>query len=424
MRGCIFVAASSAIGLAVASMAVVAASNCKIAQIEEWPVRLERNKLIVDGAINGQQIGVILDTGTSRSLILRSTAVRLGLKLEKVSGYRIFGIGGETAVEVAFVSEFKIRQAVRKGWRVLVAGEHEVGVGSAFLLGEDFFHLADVEFDLAHNAVRLYQTEDCEGVSLAYWTTDVVAGEADIEAIDDDHPRIILTVQINGRPVKAMLDSGAATSMLTRSAAASLGVTPETPGVVAQGSTFGVGPKVVDTWIGPFESFAIGNEIIRNTTIRFADLWEGTTYTEVGRRIPKHIGGEQAMLLGVDFLRAHRVLIAHSQRKIYFTYVGGPVFQRPTQVPATATDEQCLDSCKSANSPGSSQTRADQEQRSSALGSSCQSSLDCPQWSVCAGSPPRCRKGQAGDGCTFSGDCEGKLVCLGYPSITDPKKCQ
>jgi hypothetical protein len=33
------------------------------------------------------------------------------------------------------------------------------------------------------------------------------------------------------------------------------------------------------------------------------------------------------MLLGADFLRSHRVLVAHSQRKIYFTYTGGPVFQ-------------------------------------------------------------------------------------------------
>jgi hypothetical protein len=32
------------------------------------------------------------------------------------------------------------------------------------------------------------------------------------------------------------------------------------------------------------------------------------------------------MILGADFLRAHRVLISHSQRKMYFTYLGGPVF--------------------------------------------------------------------------------------------------
>ena len=33
------------------------------------------------------------------------------------------------------------------------------------------------------------------------------------------------------------------------------------------------------------------------------------------------------MLLGLDFIRAHRVLVAHSQRKLYFTYNGGPVFE-------------------------------------------------------------------------------------------------
>ena len=42
------------------------------------------------------------------------------------------------------------------------------------------------------------------------------------------------------------------------------------------------------------------------------------------------------MLLGYDFLRSHRVLVAHSQRRIYFTYNGGPVFVRtPPTVQAT-----------------------------------------------------------------------------------------
>jgi hypothetical protein len=32
------------------------------------------------------------------------------------------------------------------------------------------------------------------------------------------------------------------------------------------------------------------------------------------------------MLLGADFLRSHRVLVARSQAKMYFTYEGGTVF--------------------------------------------------------------------------------------------------
>ena len=35
------------------------------------------------------------------------------------------------------------------------------------------------------------------------------------------------------------------------------------------------------------------------------------------------------MLLGFDFLRAHHVLISHSQQKFYFSYVGGRPFGAP-----------------------------------------------------------------------------------------------
>jgi hypothetical protein len=42
-------------------------------------------------------------------------------------------------------------------------------------------------------------------------------------------------------------------------------------------------------------------------------------------------------------LRAHRVLVSHSQRKMYFTYLGGPVFApppRPAQSVAAPTTDK------------------------------------------------------------------------------------
>lgn len=337
VRARIVLATSIGVTLAVVSMLAGAVSNCKMIQIADWPVRFERNKLIVDGTINGQKIGVMLDTGAEKSLILRAAAMRLGMDLHEAHGYRMIGIGGETRAEVASINEFKIGQATRHGWNVLVSGEHDFGGSSDFVLGEDFLHMTDVEFDLAHNAVRLYQPKDCERASLAYWATDG-AGETEIDAVDDARPQIILTVQINGQPVRARLDSGAGASVLTKAEAARLGVTSDTPGVVAVARTVGLGSKWVDTWIGPFESFAIGNEVVRNVTIYFADLWKDATYTATDSRIPKHLLGEEPMLLGADFLRAHRLLIAHSQRKLYFTYTGGPVFQPWSVAPAKAIE--------------------------------------------------------------------------------------
>jgi predicted aspartyl protease len=313
-----------AAGLAL-SWDAVAASDCKLIQVAEWPVRLERNKLIVDGAINGQSIGVMLDTGTTKSLILRAAAVRLGLPRQKSRRDRMFGVGGETTVEIANVDEFRVGQFVRRNSRMYVAGDQDFGENVAVLLGEDFLQHVDVEFDLAHRAIRLYEPKDCGGVSLAHWNAG--AGEVQIEAFDVARPQILLNVQINGKPVRALLDSGAATSILSKADAARLGVTPETPGVVAIGSGTGLGSKSVVSWVGPFQSFTIGNETIKDTEIRFADLFKDAQYSVNGSRLLTKVEGLDSMLLGADFLRAHRVMVAHSQRKVYFTYAGGPVFQ-------------------------------------------------------------------------------------------------
>jgi hypothetical protein len=65
----------------------------------------------------------------------------------------------------------------------------------------------------------------------------------------------------------------------------------------------------VQTWIAPFASFRIGDEEIRNTHLRIGDT---------GLR-------DVDMLIGADFFLSHRIYVASSQHKLYFTYNGGPV---------------------------------------------------------------------------------------------------
>ena len=334
----VFVAVFTVALLALPALdAAATTSGCKMARIADLPVRVVHNKLIVDGAINGRYVGILLDTGAAITMIPRPTADRLGLSRQTARGYRMFGIGGETDAESAVVDEFRIGQASVKGRRFLVAGERELGDEVGVILGEDFFHELEVEFDLAHNAVRLFQSKDCDATSLAYWATSG-AGETEIEAINATGPRIIVSVQINGKPVRALLDSGAGVSVLDRPEAARLGIAS---GRVV-GSGRGLGPKSIDFAIGPLETFVIGDEIIRDTAIDLADLSRSSSYTPAGSLLPRKLEGSAAMLLGADFLRAHRVLVAHSQRKMYFTYAGGPVFARvePAKPPAPATPEK------------------------------------------------------------------------------------
>src|SRR5512147_2055763 len=73
--------------------------KCTLIKIAEWPVRSTTGSPVVDGAINGQKVGVLLDTGSNVTLILRAAAERLGLVRFPVRGAQMLGIGGETGVE-------------------------------------------------------------------------------------------------------------------------------------------------------------------------------------------------------------------------------------------------------------------------------------------------------------------------------------
>lgn len=326
-----FLIAAAAFAACVAADAP--AAECKLVRVVEWPVRIKSGHIFVDGEINGRKVDILLDTGASRSALVRSAAGRLELPTHDAKGYRMFGIGGELAIEIADVAEFKLGNTVIKDWRVIVAGDP----GTDLLLGEDFLSKFDVEFDLAHRNVRLYEPRGCDGVSLAYWTTGV-PGEVEFDRPSDSQPRIMFAVRINGRPIQALLDSGAASSLLSKQDAALLGVTPETPGVEAAGASKGLGAKRVDRWIGPFESFAIGNETVPDVRIGFADLWKDVAYEDTGSHVRKSAERLQPMLLGYDFLRAHRMMVAHSQRKLYFTYAGGDVFLPKPKAPAASSE--------------------------------------------------------------------------------------
>lgn len=318
------VAWAAALCLAAVGTQASAASRCQLARVAEWPVLSKVGSPIVEGSVNGRRVTIVLDSG-GVTMVLRSAADRLGLTRRIARQYRLFGVGGESYVESTIVDEFKIGSLVRKNWEVMVAGDSPAFNAVDIMLGDDVFDKVDVEFDLPHDRVRLFQSSGCEGVVLAYWAPQG-ASQVDL----GPGPRITVPVQVNGQPLEAELDSGAATSVLDRSAAARLGIRPDSPGVTLSSKGRGLGPSAVDSWVAPLRSFAVGNEAITDTAIGFADLWKGDTYApRYATRLQEKVDGP-AMLLGADFLRAHRVLVAHSQRKMYFTYEGGPVFAPKT----------------------------------------------------------------------------------------------
>jgi tetratricopeptide (TPR) repeat protein len=171
----------------------------------------------------------------------------------------------------------------------------------------------NVEYDLAKGMIRLFKDTDCSGKILAYWVVkdQVPYTVTSIDKITPRTPHAIAHAYVNGEKIRVMFDSGSYASMLTLRAAEHAGIKLDSPGVADGGMTYGFGRNLVKTYIAPFSSFKFADgEEIKNARLRMAD-----------------INVDPAdMLIGGDFFLSHRIFVANSQDKLYFSYNGGPVF--------------------------------------------------------------------------------------------------
>jgi tetratricopeptide (TPR) repeat protein/predicted aspartyl protease len=302
---------TTALFLFLTAAPVAALADCKVGRIAELPVTMNGLRPMVTAKINGVDAQFLADSGAFFSLISPASAEEYQLA-SSPTNVVIQGIGGNSMARVTTVKEFTLAGVPIHNVQFAVGGGQIVG--AVGLLGQNVFMLGDVEYDLSHGAIRLFKLEGCKG-ALAYWVKDGDAYSVmDIAKPTSSSPHTTGVAFLNGTKLKVMFDTGADLSLLSLRAAARAGVTPDTPGVVKAGISGGLGRRAADTWVAPFDSFKIGDEEIQHTKLRFGDLSFPDT----------------DMLIGADFFLSHRVFVASSQRKLYFTYNGGPVFNLTT----------------------------------------------------------------------------------------------
>lgn len=301
-----------------AVLAAVAHARCRMADVAEMRVQTSQNQLLTQGVIDSRAARVLIDTGSNTSLIWRPAIERLGLHLVTGPRMRLYGLGGESTVYAAFVKDFHVAKFTARSQRMLVAGDLPSGID--FVLAEDFLSRYSVEFDLRHRAVRTMSPTGCTIAELPYWATTY--SMADLVASPHGALAIWVDVVLNGHRVRAQVDSGTTVSILSKSVADSLGIHYASTTTVL----VGIGHRSLQTWIADMDTFTLGDETIKSTQLRVAEMGKYRTRVPTGSRIPVQVPGEADMLLGLDFLRAHRVLVDNSTRKMVFTYEGGPVF--------------------------------------------------------------------------------------------------
>lgn len=290
-----------------AALAATKTDACVYVEIARLPIKYAGAGLAptIPGTVNGKPARMLADTGADILAMTRGFANKLGAKLEATDG-KLVGVGGATSVYRAQIDDMTVGPT-RSG-RIAMPVIGATGTEPSFdvIVGAPFLMQADLEVALGERELKIYRPQDCQDSFLG----DRTGGDVSVIPYSwrwGHGPNPYFTIEINGQEIVAMIDTGAASTLLELRAAKRLGLKLDAPDVVKLDDINGIGAKTAPHWSARFDTLAIGDEVIKNARI-------GVMETPT-----KH---DFDMLLGRDFLRQHRVLFARSQKKLYISYTG------------------------------------------------------------------------------------------------------
>ncbi|WP_394761019.1 aspartyl protease family protein [Phenylobacterium sp.] len=301
---------------------------CKLVTADV-PVTMVGLRPLVAAKIDGKPIRLLLDSGAFGSSLTASYAATeklrpmaakaIGSLVPSSASTLTSGVKGHaTDTGIVIASTFEFGGSVFPDVKFLTI--RDIGDGVSGLLGQNLLRNSDNEYDLKNGLLRLVRPQDCETTELAYWAKDgMTYSVIPLESEGHRTGHTIAAITINGERMRAYFDTGADTSFITARAAARAGVKTTDAGVKPAGSSHAIDGDI-KTWVATFASIKIGDEEIKNAKL------------SIGESV-----ADFDVLVGADFFMAHHVYVANSQKKLYFTYAGGPVFR--TAAPQAAAPQ-------------------------------------------------------------------------------------
>jgi predicted aspartyl protease len=306
------------------------AADCRLKIVNTIPIELSENgsRVLVSVAINGTKEPFLLDTGGALTQISATTAKALNLPIAD-SNMKMLDMYGQAAVGEARVDTFALgRLQDRKTSLPMMTttfdGQPYVGILAADYMGE-----YDVELDFRGGKMNYFSRDHCEG-KVVYWPTAAIAA-VPVHLLDN---HLALSVTLDGRPIKAMIDTGSPDTVLTTEAAKqAFDLTADSPGAK---QLDGAGNDRTFEYVFrklSFEGLEVRNPHIVVAPDKIGSKDPNNAYVTGSRlhRVDDRDSGDPVMLIGMNILSKLHLYIAFSENKIYIT---------PASAPAASTGPQ------------------------------------------------------------------------------------
>lgn len=276
------------------------AQTCQPTPKAVIPVVLERVPF-APVSINGDHATMLFDTGAEETMLSASAAKRLGLNTHFTYPRTVQGVGGGVSVGETRLDTIVLGGLAMHGFLMPVAPFSLRGVGGQpidGLLGADLFSDFDLDIDIPHNRIMLYDPAACPS-GLPPWRPPYVT----VAAHRSMHRHIFFDVLLNGHKLSAFIDTGAQRSAVDAAAAAQVGVGEAAMRQDPTVTVNGMAASVVNSHFHRFDRIEVGT-----------DVWPAP----VAIVTPLHLD-DGDVILGTDFLQSHRVWLSYSSHQVLLT---------------------------------------------------------------------------------------------------------
>jgi predicted aspartyl protease len=295
-------------GGAVLALALLAAAtpsakadhfNCQLIAFSSFTMNAEpAGRVTIPIPVNGQTIQLLVDTGASVSIVNQTTAALSGSRVFREPGpVEMFG-GYETHDYI--ILENPIFGHLKSSAHSFFVVADAVLPTVSGLLGGDILKNFDADFDFANKRLTIFSHDHCPE-NVVYWTKTPYAR---IPFELDRFRHIRLQVQLDGKQVPAMIDTGAASTIGSLEDIANvLHIDPKDGALVPVS-----GPGVTSGYHYPFKSLSFEGVTIFSPSI-----------TLVPNAVAKFPDDQRQLIIGMNVLRHLHMYVAYGEEALYLT---------------------------------------------------------------------------------------------------------
>lgn len=276
---------------------------CERQLLAHIPLRNDAGFLSSPVQLNGHAASMIIDTGSEGSLISPEGADAFGLPLDPARHTVVQGTGGSGRLVPNVLVRSFVMGGVENGPVSVPVGylpsKPPVHPPIEGLVGGDLLSRYDVEFNVAEGWLNFWapDTDTASSGCAGPQNWHVIYRALPMQF---DGRRVSIQVELDGHPLKALVDSGARSRIVSEAAVKRLGVSDAALAADPGGVTSGLdGRGQVYHW-HKFETLKYGLEEEKQPVLTVVSIHDAAD-----------------MLLGADWFATHRVWISYRTGKLY-----------------------------------------------------------------------------------------------------------